>query len=130
MNTTKSLIPKEIAKKVDMLLQKVNNVVVKQQAIAKKEEVILQQVAQDEREDTVVEKEVEEVEQVSRFQEKIIGKLKHHKLIFPLLVGIGVVLVWRGLWEIFDVTPVISYSFISLALGIVILWTINRINSL
>ncbi|HSD98168.1 MAG TPA: hypothetical protein VLB73_00540 [Patescibacteria group bacterium] len=130
MSTAKSLIPKEVTKKVDALLQKVNNVVVKQQAITKKEEVILRQVTQEEKEDTVVEKEVEEVEQVSRFQEKIIGRLKHHKLVFPLLVGIGVVLVWRGLWGIFDVTPIISYSFISLVLGIVILWTINRINSL
>lgn len=121
---------KEVSKKVDALLERVDSVIDQQKDLAKKEEVILKQVVVEEKEDTVVEHEVEQVEVASKFQEKLVGKLQHHKLIFPLLVGVGVVLVWRGLWEIFDVTPIISYSFISLALGVVILWAVNRINSL
>ena len=96
--------------------QKVNTLLTKVDIIAKKEEVILKEVHQEEKQDTI--------------QQKLVSKLQRHKLLFPLIVGIGVILVWRGLWELFDVTPIISYSFISLALGIVILWTINRINSL
>lgn len=119
-----------VEKKVDKLLDKVDSVIEKQKTLAHKEEVILQGVRQEEKEETVVEEEVEKVATISTTQQKLIHRLQHHKLLFPLLVGVGVILVWRGLWELFDVTPIISYSFISLALGIVILWSINRINSL
>lgn len=120
----------KVSKKVDKLLTKVDSVIEKQKTLAKKEEVILEGVHQEEKQEEVVEEEVEKVEAIGTMQQKLVKRLQRHKLLFPLIVGVGVVLVWRGLWELFDVTPIISYSFISLALGIVILWAINRINSL
>ena len=41
----------------------------------------------------------------------------HHKVIFTLTGVIGVVLVWRGMWSIFDSVPFVSNPWFSVALG-------------
>lgn len=119
---------KEVKKKVEELLDKVDTVLTQQKELAKQQEVILDQVAVEEKEEEVVVQEVEKVEKVSDLQKNLITHAKHHKLLFPLVITAGVVLVWRGLTGIFDATPLVSYSFISLALGIIILWVFNRMN--
>lgn len=52
---------------------------------------------------------------------KILREIKsyrvHHKILFTLLGTTGVVLIWRGLWMLFDLTPVINHPIISLILG-------------
>lgn len=118
----------KVEKKVEELLSKVDTVIDQQKELAEKQEVILDQVAVEEKEEETVVTEVEKVESVSNLQQNLITRAKHHKLLFPLLIFAGVVLVWRGLTGIFDATPVISYSFISLAIGIIILWIFNRMN--
>lgn len=78
----------------------------------------------------MVEKEVEEAEEINIVQETILSKMQKHRFFFPLVSAIGVILVWRGLWDIFDQIPIISYSAISLSLGLIILWAFNRVKSL
>lgn len=121
---------KEVKEKVDQLLHKVDTVIKEQKELVEKQEVILEQVVIEEKKEDSVEEEVEKVEQVSDIQKNLIVHAKHHRLIFPLIVGVGVVLLWRGLWDLFDQIPIVSYSFISIALGIIILWAFNRMNSI
>lgn len=124
---------KEVKEKVEELLTKVDTVIKQQETIAKKEEVILEQVVVEEKTGKEVEEEVETVEkteEMNSVQKNLITRAKHHKLLFPLLTGVGVVLLWRGLWNLFDQIPIISYSFISIVLGVIILWAFNRMNSI
>ncbi|HXS15349.1 MAG TPA: hypothetical protein VN711_04420 [Candidatus Saccharimonadales bacterium] len=119
-----------VQEKVEELLEKVDTVIAQQEKLAKNEKIILEQVVVEEKEGEEVEQEVEKVEEVSLLQKNLIIHAKHHRLLFPLIVGVGVVLLWRGLWNLFDQIPIVSYSFISIALGIIILWAFNRLNSI
>src|SRR5689334_12654077 len=94
---------KDVKKKVDQLLDKMDKVLDQQKELVKQQEVILDQVAVEEKEEVVaVTKEVEKAEKVNDLQKNLIVHAKHHKLLFPLVVTAGVVLVWRGLTGIFD----------------------------
>lgn len=128
-------------KKIEELLDKVDEVIEHQEELAQKQEVILAAVATDEKEDREIETEVTaEVNQVqtiakqittaNTFHENLVGRVKKHEFLFPIIIIIGVVLVWKGLWGIFDQLPIVSYSAISLLLGIGILWVFNRVKSL
>lgn len=121
---------KEVSQKVDKLLDEVETVLSQQKELAKQQKVILNQVTVEEKEEKIVEEEVERVENVEDFKQNLIFHARHHKLLFPLVVGIGVILVWKGLWNLVDQVPLLSYSLISLSLGLIILWAFNRFNSL
>lgn len=123
-------VAKEVNKKVDELLDKVETVLDQQKELVKKQEVILEEVTDDEKEEETVVAEVGKVEKVTELQKNLIVHAKHHRLLFPLVVAAGVVLVWRGLWNLFDQVPILSYSLISLSLGLIILWAFNRMNSI
>lgn len=110
-------------KKINELLEKVDEVIDQQKELAQKQEVILTQVAVDEKTDETVEKEVEAITDI---QSSFIVRTKKHQFLFPLIITAGVVLVWRGFSGIFDATPLISYSVISLLAGAGILWMFNR----
>lgn len=110
-------------KKINELLEKVDEVIDQQKELAQKQEVILNQVAVDEKTDETVEKEVEEI---TNIQSSFIIRTKKHQFLFPLIVTAGVVLVWRGFSGIFDATPIVSYSVVSLLIGAGILWMFNR----
>ncbi len=43
-----------------------------------------------------------------------------HKVVFSFIGVMGVVLVWRGLWNFFDATPFINQPIASLVIGIVL----------
>ena len=60
----------------------------------------------------------------------ILRKISRKKLTFTLIVIIGVVLVWRGIWEISESLPILQYSVIALLVGIGILWLIERYTDL
>lgn len=111
---------KEVKEKMDTLLDKVDTVLDQQKELVKKQEVILEQVNTDEKE---VQSEIEKV------NSSFIVRTKSHKFLFPLIVTAGVVLVWRGLSGIFDATPLVNYSVVSLILGIAILWIFNNTKS-
>lgn len=116
----------KVNQKVDQLLEKVDKVIEQQKVLAKNEKVILEQVAVEEKEGEHVEEQVEKVTEISSIQSSFIVRTKKHKFLFPLIITAGVVLVWRGLSGIFDATPIISYSVISLFVGVGILWMFNR----
>lgn len=42
----------------------------------------------------------------------------HHKIIFYLVGVTGVVLIWRGIWVLFDATPFLNQPLASLGLGL------------
>jgi hypothetical protein len=53
-----------------------------------------------------------EVKKIIRFRRKIV---------VSLLGTIGVVLLWRGLWIMFDWTPLVNHPFVSMLLGLLVL---------
>ncbi len=53
-----------------------------------------------------------EVHKIIRFRRKIV---------VSLLGTVGVVLLWRGLWLVFDLTPLVSHPFASIILGLFVL---------
>ena len=83
-----------------------------------------QDIVQEEKEEAIVDTETTFV------QKMVINKAKKHKILFPLVVVTAVVLVWRGLWGIFDATPILSSSYVSLLAGIVLLWLFNKFTEL
>lgn len=133
-------MPQEPTQKINKLIDKVDKVIEQQKKLEKKQEVILAAVASDEKTDVEIKTEVtQEVEKVGKITEEIttanifhtsITKVKNNDFLFPIVVIVGVVLVWRGLWVLFDHLPIISYSAVSIILGIAILWIFNRIKSL
>lgn len=104
-----------------------------------------------------LEKKIEEEEtKILRFQRKIMGgmgffkavshgvnkyqaqvlrigflrKLSRRKMLYSALILVGVVLVWRGVWHLADVTPWIANPLVSVFVGFGILWGINRYSRL
>ena len=53
------------------------------------------------------------------FVDKEMRSLKtHHKVLFTLIGASGVILVWRGLWGIFDTTPFLNHPVASFVVGL------------
>jgi len=44
----------------------------------------------------------------------------HHKVLFTCVGVVGVILVWRGIWSLFDQTPIVSNPIVSLLLGLLL----------
>lgn len=44
----------------------------------------------------------------------------HHKLIFSLVGIIGIIMVWRGVWTLFDNTPLLKDPLISIIIGFIL----------
>ncbi len=57
-------------------------------------------------------------------------KLAKHRFISTLIIIAATVLVWRGIWHSVDELPILSYSLVSLGVGIILLWIINRYTKL
>ena len=61
--------------------------------------------------------------------EKIIGGVNrfdqnmrlHHKIIYGVLVFLGVVLVWYGVWDIVGVIPILKNPYVAVVVGVAIL---------
>lgn len=132
---------KQPSKKINELLEKVDTVLEHQEKLEKKQEIILAAVKTDEKEDEELQTEVnEEIGQVktiakemipsNTFKDTFFLNVKKHEVLFPLIAIVGIVLVWKGLWGILDQLPIVSYSAISLLLGVCILWIFNRVKSL
>ncbi len=60
------------------------------------------------------------------FRLLFIKKLTKHKLISALVVITATVLIWRGIWYMADDIPILSYSLVSLGVGILLLWIIRK----
>ena len=68
-------------------------------------------------------------EEMTAVQKFFVNKFKKHKILFSLVVIIAGVLVWKGLWGIIDNTPFLSSAYLSLALGIFLLWLFHQITN-
>lgn len=66
----------------------------------------------------------------SKFRRLFIREASKHKFIFSMTVVFGVVLIWRGLWDVSEQIPIISDSIIALFVGMAILWFIERYSNL
>jgi len=54
-----------------------------------------------------------------KLEDKVRGKLSHYPILYGFVVGIGVVLFWRGIWHIAD--EINLSSVISIIIGSIIL---------
>jgi len=54
-----------------------------------------------------------------KLEDKVRGKLSHYPILYGLIVGIGVVLFWRGVWHIADEINLGSVA--SIIIGVVVL---------
>jgi hypothetical protein len=59
-----------------------------------------------------------------------VRKFARHKFFYTMAISIGVVLVWRGIWEITSKLPILSESIVALIVGIGILWAVERYTEL
>lgn len=71
-----------------------------------------------------------EEKESTTIQKYAINNLKQHKIIFTFVIFFAVLLVWRGAWAILDSIPIFSYSLISFAVGIIILWLFKKFKEL
>lgn len=85
------------------------------------------------KEEKIIEGEVKEVKKdesvlvhVEHHRRGFVKKLAKHKFIFSLIVSLGVVLVWRGLWDITAELPVLKESGVALVLGLAIVWFLEK----
>ena len=67
---------------------------------------------------------------VSHFHDYLLHKLSKHKFVYSLIVALGAVLVWRGLWDISVKIPFLSSEFAALGFGVVILWVTQKYSDL
>ncbi len=80
-----------------------------------------------------VEKNVEEVKQeetviaqVETKRKRFVRKLAKHKFLFSMVASLGVVLVWRGLWDVTAELPVLKDSLVALLIGFAIIWFLEK----
>jgi len=66
------------------------------------------------------------VRAILQWRNRVARKISRHKALLSTLIATGVILVWRGIWEVSADIPVLSSSLVALALGVVILVFINR----
>lgn len=66
--------------------------------------------------------------EASLIKRSLLRKVSKHKFIFTTIVTLGIVLVWRGLWDISQFF--IKDSLIALGIGVVILWLLEKYTDL
>ena len=55
-----------------------------------------------------------------RLEDHIRGQLSHRPILYSLIGGVGIVLFWKGVWEIAELFPVL-HGLGSVVLGVIIL---------
>lgn len=55
-----------------------------------------------------------------KLEDKIRIRLSHRPILYALIGGVGIVLFWKGVWELAELFPIL-HGFGSIALGVVIL---------
>lgn len=62
----------------------------------------------------------------SKLRIVFVRRIQKHKFLFTMIVAIGVVLVWRGLWDLSELVPGLESSAVALLVGLGILWLIEK----
>ena len=57
-------------------------------------------------------------------------RIAKHRLLYTLAISLGIVLVWRGIWETTLMIPILSYPIVALVVGIIILWLTEKYSEL
>lgn len=70
------------------------------------------------------------IREATKMRLGFLRKFAKHKFIFSMIAGTGVVLVWRGLWDISETIPGLESSVVALIVGIGILWFLERYTEL
>lgn len=52
-----------------------------------------------------------------RLEDKVRGRLSEYPILYALIAGTGIILVWRGIWHTADITPVLENPFVSILIG-------------
>lgn len=71
-----------------------------------------------------------ELKDFNQTRRAFVNRIAKHKFIFTLIASTGIILVWRGIWELTSRLPILSDSFVALILGVGILWLIERYSDL
>lgn len=77
-------------------------------------------------EEKKVEKEILWLKKANAHRLHIVRRLAKHKFVFSMIVTFGVVLLWRGMWGLTEMVPVIKETGGSLFLGFGILWFLEK----
>jgi hypothetical protein len=56
----------------------------------------------------------------------ILKRLMRYRIVYSFLVVSGIVLVWRGIWELADQLPIIKIPLVSIVFGLMVLWLTQR----
>lgn len=56
----------------------------------------------------------------------LLHHIGRHKLILGLIAIIGGVLLWHGLWNLVDITPLATNYVLSISIGLFLLWLFNK----
>jgi hypothetical protein len=59
-----------------------------------------------------------------------VRKLAKHRLVFTVIITFGVVLIWRGFWEVTAVLPLLSSPIVCLIVGFIVLWGVKKYTEL
>ena len=107
---------------------------VSEKEILKEEEIIEKQQAQILKKEAEIEgiivKEGQVLQELNKTRKNFVRKIAKHRFLFTLIVSTGIILVWRGIWEISAEVPFISQSVVALLIGLAILWLIERYSDL
>ena len=68
--------------------------------------------------------------EASLIKKSILRKISKHKFLFTIIFTLGIVLVWRGLWNFTETIPFLKNSVVSLLVGFSILWLIEQYTEL
>lgn len=66
----------------------------------------------------------------TKMRMSFLRKFAKHKFLFSLIGGIGVVLVWRGLWDLSETIPGLESSAVALVVGLGIIWLLEKYTEL
>lgn len=105
----------------------------KDAAILKEEKTIEKEERKIENEEVKIEKELSAVEDFKgtmkdahKLRMVFIKRISKHKFLFSMVTAIGVVLVWRGLWDLSELVPGLESSAVALVIGIGLLWLVEK----
>lgn len=73
-----------------------------------------------------VEKDIAWLKRADLQRRQIVKRLAKHKFLFSMTVTFGFVLIWRGMWGVADVLPIVKDTGVSLLLGFGILWFLEK----
>jgi hypothetical protein len=57
---------------------------------------------------------------------RFVQRLSKHKILYSFITLVSIILIWSGIQEFLKTVPVIGNPIVSIVLGVVIVWVIDR----